>query len=45
MPKILFSSCLGISPPISSQFNLKMALQPKIVKKLLENPFWEFKVV
>jgi len=36
MPKISLPGCLSLSPAISSQFTLKMCVQPKIAKNSLK---------
>jgi len=40
--QFMFTNCLGLCPPILSQFTL---LQPKLAKKLLKPLFWGFKAV
>jgi len=39
MIKISYAGCFGLFPAISSQFVLKYALHPKIVKNLLKTRF------
>jgi len=46
MLKISYAGCLGLSPAISSQFNVEMCAAFKNCKKFFtKNPFWGFKIV
>jgi len=39
MPKILYASCLGLSPAISSQFSVEMRAASKNCEKFTKTPF------